>query len=200
MLFRSGEPQPRRGSLEIGTSKGLEADFWADMVNTIPNADGTSASATSGILNATFATPVAVTPEVALMAASQALGNCGVGAKGMIHAVPYLAEAWTQHSRLCEDDKGRLVTKSRGDVVVVGNGYLGTGPAGNGKATPDSGTAWMFVTPMVGVRASAVKHQSTDLSVIVNRSTNVVKWMAEQTAGYQVDTACCVFAILVDLP
>lgn len=186
--------------LALGASKALEEVFWTDLAALNLNVDGTDEDATSGILNPTFASPTAVSPEVALMTMSQALANCSVGARGMIHAVPYLVEAWSQQQMLCQDEKGRLVTRSRGDFVVCGSGYTGVGPVGNAEATPTAGEVWTYATPMVGVRWSEISHQSRDLSVIVDRTTNTVRWMAEQTIGYQVDTDCCVFALLVDLP
>lgn len=184
--------------LSIGAIKKFEAKFWADSQAAIPNNDGRSD--TSGVLNASFTTPVAVSPEVGLLALTQALANCSVGARGMIHAVPYLVETWTLRNYLCMDDAGRLVTRTRGDIVVAGSGYTGAGPIGSSKQTPDDGTSWAFATPMVGVRWSGIEHDSTSMSVIVDRSTNLVRWNAKQTIVAQVDRACCNYAVLVDVP
>lgn len=183
--------------LAIGASKKLEEVFWADLTLRVSNVDGTGTSATTGILNQTYLTPVAVNPELALATASQALGKCTVGARGMIHATPYLVSRWGARNYLCMDDAGRLMTRSRGDIVVCGNGYSGAGPSGNASATPATGTTWVFVTPMVGVRWSEVRHVPGRAEA-VDRATNLVRWTAEQTIGYQVD-GCCSFALLVDV-
>lgn len=187
--------------LAVAGIKAFEAEFWAGLVADTPNTTGSSSTGTSGILNPSPTTdPEPVSPEVALLSLTQALANCGAGAIGMIHAVPYLVETWTARNYLSEDSQGRLRTRARGDIVVSGSGYTGDGPDGNPLAEPTSGTVWAYATPIVGYRRSEIRMATTDASEIVDRTTNIVRWVAEQDIGYQVDVDCCRYAILADVP
>lgn len=195
-----------RNRLEAGTPKALEYEFWSgsmdlgnfSLAGSTPNADGTEADACGGILNQTYATPVAVNPEVALLQLGQALANCGTGARGVLHAPAYLAETWALRRYVVEDENGVLRTRGRGDVVVVGSGYPGTGPNGNGSATPTSGTSWAYATGPIGVLLGEIFFPSAEPEV-VNRATNVVRVTAERHIGIVADPNCN-FATYVDVP
>lgn len=192
--------QVRRG-LEVAAIKAFETDFWVILQNNTPIASGQDADATGGVLNPDplgDATPVS--PEVALLQLSQARANCGTGARGMIHAPPYLVEAWAARGYLREnEDNGRLVTRSRGDVVVAGSGYTGQGPTGHPAETPPSGNTWAYTSPMVGVIRSKIIFVPSERADAVDYAANVIRWMARQTIAAQVDS-CCTFASLVDAP
>lgn len=199
--LQEGQEVAVRRRLEVAAVKAFETEFWAGLVADTPNTTGSSDTGASGIINQLPTTdPTPVDPLVALLGLTQALANCGAGAVGMIHAVPYLAETWAARNYLSEDTQGRLRTRARGDIVVVGSGYTGDGPTGNPLADPADGTVWAYATPIVGYRRSEVRFTTTDPSEIVDRATNVVRWVAEQDIGYQVDVDCCRYAVLVDVP
>lgn len=183
--------------LAVAAIKGVEETFWIGLTADTPNVTGYGADATGGVINDAVTNPTALSVEEALARLGQALAWCGSGAQGMIHATPYLVNLWTQRRYICEDENGLLRTQ-RGDIVVSGSGYLGTGPEGNTDATPDAGTQWAYATSMVGIYKSDIRHQSTALAEVINRSDNTVRWIAEQTIGYQKDE-CCSFAVLVDI-
>jgi hypothetical protein len=198
--FEEDEDKVKR-RLEAASPKAVESLFWLStlaenwsLANDTPVAPG-DGDPPGGIL----AGGAVVTPEVALLQLTQALANCGAGSRGMIHAVPYLAQTWAnrQYLRIEEvDGVERLTTLARGDIVVVGSGYTGTGP---GNTEPIEGTVWAYATPMVGVRLSPIELRPGNVNEIVNHRTNEIRWIAERYVGLQVDD-CCAYAVYVDVP
>lgn len=207
--------------LDAATPKAVEAEFWTatqhpdnfSLTSHTPNTDGTAPGSTGGVLNPTLVTPLE--PSHALAALQQALANCGAGTRGMIHATPYLAELWGGRLQVKDigiDDPTQppdvsgavslLTTKTRGTIVVAGAGYLGTGPDGNAKATPDAGTVWAYASKMVAVRLGGVRLVPGSLAEALDRDTNSVVYRAERAAAAVPDGApgeWQTFAVLVDL-
>lgn len=195
-------------TLNNGVSKELENEFWTgvsgysnwSLVNNTPTATGNAVGSTGGILNP----GQSVTPGYGLVSLAQAASNCGIGTRGMIHAPVMVAEAWAALNYLdrepnpdAPNDRERdlLVTRGRGDIVIVGAGYAGTGPGGTSPAT---GSAWAYFTPMVGVRLSEVMFPSTEPETIIDRAKNLGTYLAEMRAATQVDS-CCAFATLINV-
>lgn len=194
-----------RGLLEAGTSKAIESAVWG--VDT----PGAMQLHQNQSLVYSFASPGNAAPsgdriltdagdpmprKNALAALGAALAGCGAGSRGIIHAPAMLGELWAQE--LLTEDGPRLRTKGRGDWVVVGSGYPGTGPVGAAAADPPAGSTWAFASGPVTVRLGPVEDVGPDRASVINRSTNDITWFAERTATWQMD-ACCVFAALVDL-
>lgn len=206
-----------KNALIVGTGQAVEAVFWgptgplADMfyptgVNfslsgSTPLVTGYDAASCNGILNrnALASDIVAFTPKQALLAATQALGNCAIGARGFIHAPVYVAEDWVSQrlGRLSDpsDPTSRLMTNVRGDYIVGGSGYSGVGPTGHPLATPADGFAWVYATGPVGVLLSEpiVKEIS-----IVDHTNNLHKIIVERTVAIAATTTC-LFAAYVDV-
>lgn len=120
----------------------------------------------------------------ALGVLEQELADCYAG-QGLIHvprvALPTLA-AWN----LVREVDGRLLTTA-GNVVVVGDGYTGTGPDGT---TPAAGTTWIYATGAAwGYRSDVYVSRLRDS---LDRSSNTISMLAERT--YTVGFECCLLA------
>jgi hypothetical protein len=203
-------------NLMLGKSKALEAEFWSgakiptnpSLVRSTPNDD-------DHILNpGGAAAPTAVSPGVALVLIAQALSNCGAGGRGMIHATPALAERWSNLTAinwmpkdstclaLPEEMQDRiagdcvLATPARGDIVINGAGYPGTGPLG--QPPPGPNQVWAYATSMVNVIVGEEQVYPDSLSEALDRATNTVEARAECSAAAVYDL-CCSFAVLVDI-
>lgn len=187
-------------ALEAGTSKGLESEFWSDtlglgnfsLVNSTPNH---AADATGGILNPGGATPTSVERHLGLALLSQGRADCALGSRGVIHAPVALVELWGMYGYL-EKDGRALVTKVRGDIVVAGSGYPGTGPAGQ-PPTP-AGKVWAYATGMVEVRLSTVEIVPDREAWAIDHRLNQIAYLAERTVAADTD-GCCPHAVLIDL-
>lgn len=191
-----------------GVSKELEYELWTgssgysnvNLVNNTPTVTGSSASATGGIINPGGPATIGYS----LVSLGQAASNCGTGARGMIHAPAMLVEAWAAAYYLDEipnpqapDDRSRdlLVTRGRGDIVVVEAGATGTGPGG---IVPAAGTAYAYWSPMVGVILGEPYFASEKPVEILDRAKNTGIYLAEVSVGY-ILPPCCLFAVLVDV-
>jgi hypothetical protein len=135
-----------KAALVAGTPQAVESIFWgpnddnplADLFSedggnfslsgSTPLVTGYGSDNCSGILNRNTlgSDIVALSPKQALLALTQALGNCGLGARGFIHAPVYLAEDWASEKLARLSDKSDitspLVTNVRGDYVIGGSG------------------------------------------------------------------------------
>lgn len=213
------EVQLAKDALSAGTPQAIESIFWgpnsdgplADLFSedggnfslsgSTPLVTGYDADSCNGILNRN---PVggditALSPKQALLALTQALGNCGLGARGIIHAPVYLAEDWAseQLARLSEpaDVGSPLITNVRGDYVVGGSGYSGSGPVAHPLATPADGYAWAYASGPVSVLLSEPEEQDTTL---IDNRTNLHRIIVERTVAIAADTSC-LFAVYVDV-
>jgi hypothetical protein len=176
--------------VEAATSKGMEAQFW-----------GNPLGLTSFSLK--FAANVEVlgggVPVKALRALSmieKGLADCGPGSRGMIHSPSDVGTIWTSLHGVSEGNApadGNLTTKARGDILVIGSGYDGTGPDGVANEVPPANSAWVFATGMVERRVGVPYVDEDDIAA-VNRKTVYGK----RTVSAAVD-GCCVLAVLVDL-
>lgn len=205
-----------KDALEVGTGQAVEAVLWGagsdGILSEIFDAGNFSLSGNtplvtgapgmcSGILNPDGATSgaVAMSPKQALLALTQALGNCAIGARGVIHAPVYVAEDWAAQSlAITSDPKDResnLITNVRGDYVVGGSGYTGAGPAGHALETPAEGHAWAYATGPVGVLLSEPSAKETTL---IDPRTNLHRIIVERTVVIAVNPTC-LFAVYVDV-
>lgn len=205
-------------ALIAGTGPAVEALFWGpndsslddifapngpnfSLSGSTPLVTGYSEEACSGILNrnATGSDIVAHTPKQAFLALTQALGNCGLGARGFMHAPVYLTEDWAEQSlaRLSKPDdvESKLITNVRGDYVVGGSGYSGHGPAGHPLEEPADGYAWAYATGPVGVLLSDPVWKDTTM---VDNRTNLHRIIVERTVVIAASTSC-VYAVYVDV-
>lgn len=115
------------------------------------------------------------------------------GGQGVIH-IPALAlptfVAWTLVHMGTEatpgEDVGKLYT-TKGNLVVPGGGYTGSGPDGTAAA---AGSAWIYATGAVfGYRSDIVSWRMPET---FDRAKNTVKAIAQRT--YVLGYECCLLA------
>ena len=200
-------------NLRLGKSKAIESEWWTgtkiptnpSLVRSTPNDD-------AHILNpGGAAAPTPVSPGIALILFAQALANCGTGQRGMIHATPALVERWLNLTAVnsvsisdflaeelgIRNEPGLIIlTPGRGDIVVNGAGYPGTGPLG--QPPPGPNEVWAYATGIVNVRTSDTILIPDNLDEALDRATNTITYRGEMEA-MAYDDGCCRFAVLIDI-
>lgn len=119
----------------------------------------------------------------------QELSECYAG-QGVIHVPPSVLPTLAAWNLAIPRDGG--LWTPRGNRIVVGGGYPGTGPDG---AEPPEGTAWIYATgAMFGYRGSVFFTRDTES---FDRAENTMEMLAERT--YVIGWECCHLAALVNL-
>lgn len=186
---------------EAATAKAIEREFWTGALSkalTVPVDPETPGSgytppnrylASSGaqVVNPAADSPVKTKYGLALL--EQALGDCGVGERGVIHTTRGVGSALG-----IKGSDGRIETPI-GNYIVAGTGYTGSGPDGD---DPTGDEAWMYATGPVTVRLGPVEIFPERTSDAVNTSTNKIEYEAVRTAAISWSNDCH-FAVLVDL-
>lgn len=189
--------------LAAGTGKAVEREFWTGELNPA-NINLRFWTPAANIVNpGGWAAPVAVNVALGLALLEQALASCATGSRGMLHAPPVVVQRMAQWY-LIDDDSGcdndedcRLLTRSRGDIVVAGAGYDPlVGPFAAVPA-PAATEAWVYATGMVDVRLGEPMIYPETMAEALDRATNTVTYRGERTAAVNPD-GCCMFAVLVD--
>lgn len=183
-------------ALLVGSQKALEHELWtgglADQqpVDPLiaPNRRLTAGAAVTD-LTPNPGTPIKLRYGLALL--EGALGDCGLGAPGIIH----MRREPASPLGLKPNDDNQLRT-NLGNLVVAGSGYPGTGPDGT---MPASGS-WIYATGAVfwWLGEPQLIPDPDRLDQAVRIDINSVKWMAERPAAVAFD-GCCIFAVHVDL-
>jgi hypothetical protein len=176
-----------RRQLESATSKGLEHELWtADL-------KPENASLDNGATILGAGAPFGLLQGLALL--GQALSNCAAGGRGMIHAPTFIVDMWlANHGMLLKLEATRIVTTNRGDVIVSGTGYPGTGEDGLAVAL---GSSWVYATGPVQYRLGETSVYPETVKEALNRKSNDIEYRAERTAAVNFDP-CCHFGILID--
>ncbi len=189
--------------LAAGTGKAVEREFWTGELN-VANINLRWWTPAANIVNpGGWAAPVAVNVALGLALLEQALASCATGSRGMLHAPPVVVQRMAQWY-LIDDDSGcdndedcRLLTRSRGDIVVAGAGYDPlVGPFAAVPA-PAATEAWVYATGMVDVRLGEPMIYPETIAEALDRATNTITYRGERTAAVNPD-GCCMFAVLVD--
>jgi hypothetical protein len=175
-----------RRAIEAASSKALEYELWTGAMNS----DNPHLITGATVLNGGEAVPAANGPGVL----GQGLASCGGGGRGVLHAPPVVADLWWQMGALKEDGN-RLVTVARGDLVVVGSGYPGTGPGGS---APDENHSWVYATGMVTGTMEDIQINPPTFREAFHRTTNRIRFLAERLMTATFDP-CCHFALYLDL-
>lgn len=195
-----------RRFLDLGTGKAVEHELWTGAISDLSDTGnmrlaiagtGVGGSLTAAdravVVNPGYdpatalsnAVPVSIAAGFQLLA--QALADYGPGSKGMIHCTAEAGDAACNEAILVEDGRGGssiLRTRSRGDIVVVGSGYPGTGPGGD---IPAEGFTWMHATSIVQVRLDDIILLPATDAEAVNRKTNEWTVRAERAAAAYFD-------------
>ena len=155
-------------------------------------AANTTLDDTLGIRLQTAASPLVTggeDPAVALGQLEARLVEC-YGGEGVIH-LPYEALP-TFVARGLVRPEGALLRTVAGNLVVPGQGYTGSSPAG---AAPAAGTSWVYATGAVfGFRSDVFVREFPGT---FDRAENTVRMIASRTYLFGFD--CCHLAALVNL-
>lgn len=173
--------------LEAATQKAVEREFWTgDLREGVENSNHLASSAAT-VVNPATGSPVKTKYGLALL--EQALGDKGIGERGVIHATRGVASALGM-----KGSNGRIETPI-GNYLVAGTGYTGSGPDGE---LPGGDEAWMYATGPVVVKLGSADLYSEDLKTSVSIRDNTIHY-----TGYRAATAYWLnnshFAVLVDL-
>lgn len=157
--------------LAAATPKSVEKEFWSGelaQLNGWPNlflsmpavaarADGFGPI----IVNPTPGTPVSIVEGFELL--EGAIGDCGAGARGMIHAAPQATPNFLGVRR-----EGNLLLTMRDTIVTSGSGYSGEGPVGAAGAAPTATTSWLYGTgiPMVALDDPYVESSGDEVQIL----------------------------------
>lgn len=176
-----------RRQLEASTSKAMEFELWTGTLV----ADNPALDQGAVILGG----GAAFTLVGGISLLGQALSNCAHGGRGTFHAPTFIVDQLlAHHDGLFKVDNQRIVTANRGDVVVSGTGYPGTGPAG-AAVTP--GLSWVYATGPVQYRLTDIDVYPDTIGEAMNRGRNDIEYRAERSALINFDP-CCHFGILID--
>lgn len=154
---------------------------------------GTVLGADRGVIAGLFRGATALTAAgcatEAVAALEQALADNGV-VGGLIHARPYMAAHLSQ-AHLLEKGPGRSCVTKRYTPVVFGEGYNGTGPAGQAVTAT---TEWMYASGRVAI------WQDAEVAIppsgqVFNKATNELNTLGEKVFAVAVE--CGVWAIEV---
>lgn len=119
-----------------------------------------------------------------------ALADCYHG-QGYIHVPPEVLP--TMSARHLVEPDGAVLRTAKGNIVVVGDGYTGSSPAGAAAA---SGTAWIYATGAVfGYRATVPTITNTNQAF--DRVENTYRMIAQRS--YVIGFECCHLATFVTL-
>lgn len=175
-------------ALEAGTQKAVEYEFWTGAAAKANSLDDNRylASMTSTDVTPSPGTPVKVKYGQALL--EQALANCGLGTRGVLHVTHEVASA------LNPKVVGDHLESPLGNYIVAGSGYDGSGPDGTIPAVGQ----WIYATGWTTVRLSTSQALGTKLLQQVDPKDNTWEVRAERAAAVTFD-GCCIFAVHVDL-
>lgn len=199
--------------LEASQHKQVEHEFWTGAKMNFDGSPYLNMSLVNSVSAASILNPgweagegtlQAVSPKVALRLLTQGLANCNSGSRGMMHATPYLAELWAEEGYI-QEVGGKLMTRTRGNLVVSGGGYPGTGPniLEDSEIDPiptGSGEVWVYATGMVQTRLGEIVYlpDENEIHEALSRRTNDILYRAERFAAAVWDD-CCTLAVLVDV-
>lgn len=183
-------------AMDVALPKALEHEMWTGELAQAEGGTGTG-DAAAGFPNlwlasarATDVTPAGgpVSIRRAIGALEQALADCGLGARGVIHMAAGAAVDYTEARR-----EGNLLLTPRDTILVPGAGYPGTDRAG---APAAAGTTWLYATGRTDVRYTETilpTDPSSDrdwMSRATRRGTNRVVLMAFKEAVASWDGQC----------
>lgn len=170
-----------RTRMQLRAQRAVEKRLWGG-TNAAPGLPGIT-----GLLRGATTLTAASCPMVAMATLDQALADNGI-VGGVIHARPYMSAFLSNNHTLEKAGRG-WVTKM-GTPVVFGQGYDGTGPAGEAVAAT---TEWMYATGRVVIwNDPEIWIPPID---VVDRSLNTLSLVGEQV--YAMTIECGKWAVQV---
>lgn len=176
-----------RRQLEASTSKGMEFELWtATIIPDNPSLDAGAVVLASGAA-------VGLRRGLALLGA--ALSDCAHGGRGTIHAPSWIVDNWLGlYGMMFKFEGARIVTANRGDVVIAGTGYPGTGVDG---LSVDPGKSWVYATGPINYRIGPIDVFPDTVAEAHDHKRNNIEYRAERMSMVNFDT-CCHFGVLID--
>lgn len=178
-------------NLDLVTQKALEMELWGGAYTAVANADEGRWLASEAATN--LLTSGAVSPGLGLALLEKALGDCGVGGKGIIHVPRDVATILDTHAA---PDGKVLKTKNNENLVVSGVGYSGSAPGEEFRTDPLK--PWIYATGPIVVHLGENELITPQLEDAINVRTNVINWVAVKPAAVYWD-GCCHFGVQIDL-
>jgi hypothetical protein len=177
-----------RRQLEAGTSKFIEHELWTGTLQ--PTNPHLTDMSTLTVI------PGVHEPDVALALLGSALSGAAHGGRGMIHAPTLLVDTWlNDSSNLIREQGNKLATVNRGDTIVSGTGYPGSGPDNAAASWP---LVWAYATGPVQFRLGPVIVTPDTMAQAMDRRRNVVEYGTQRDAAVNFDP-CAHFGIQIDL-
>lgn len=184
-------------AMELCQGKDVETEFWTgDLSQQDAGVDSSGnlnpnryLASMSSVQVAASGTPLRPAHGLALL--EKALGDCGCGTRGFVHATRDVASSLRKYIK----PNGDVLETNLGTVLVAGTGYDGSGPNG---AVPAGSLRWMYATGQVSTGLGKIDTTPQTRSEAINTANNSVVVKAERPAFATWD-GCCHFAVLVDL-
>lgn len=171
--YRRQDYQGRaRRRLEAATPVKVEYEFWTGTIVELAGLPNRYlASPDADVLNAGAATPL----PFALGDLQEYLASTITG-RGMIHCTPSIANVWLSAGLIRRE--GTLWLDVKDNLVIPGDGYVGTGPGGTGTSGRE---AWAYATSMVHYLDDDIMVTPGDLGGAIDPATNTVTYRAERS-------------------
>lgn len=167
--------------IRAASQKAVEYELWEGAAAKANPTDDTNYLTKTG--GATVVTSGGVSSTRALELIEQSIATSPTGARGVIHMTRDVASSLG--SRLLfktdsQNDRDAFAVTRLGTLVVIGSGYTGAGPDGNGSAAPSATNKWMYATGGVvvllgqpDVDNEAYTTSTNDHVVYANRAASV---------------------------
>lgn len=117
------------------------------------------------------------------------------GVRPMIHMRPFVLETLLALGSVGLRREGNVWYTAMDSVIAVDRGYPGTGPSGEAV---DVNTEWIYATPVLAVRRSAIVTIPNTLKDAVLRTENQVTVFAERAVQATWDNNCPTISLKVD--
>lgn len=173
--------------LEASTSKAMEYEFATGSLK--PNNPNLASGAT--VLGGGDAFPA----KQAFALLGQYLSNTAHGGLGMIHAPTLVVDEWLIEfgGAAIKEQGNRLRSVNRGDIIISGTGYPGTGPDG---LPITAGQSWVYATSPVQYRLGQSWTFPDTPGEALDRARNDIEYRAIRQAAVGFDP-CRHAAVLV---
>lgn len=179
-------------AIELCQGKDIEHELWTGELAAQDASSNPSRylASVSAVSVAPSGTPLRPAHGLALL--EKALGDCGCGTRGYIHATRDVASSLRKYIKPNGND---VLETNLGTGFIAGTGYTGSGPDGS---VPSGQLRWMYATGQVSVGLGKVETTPPTRSEAIDTEINSVIVKAERPAFASWD-GCCHFAVLVDL-
>ena len=151
------------------TQKAIEDELWVGAIRKVEGHDNLALSSTTAtVLNG--GTALSAARALALLDYRIGLDS-PCGEQGVIHMTRDVAALLSSSYMLFHREDGRIETVS-GTPIIIGSGYTGLGPTGDGSETPSATNKWMYATGTVKVYLGDIDVVNDNLSQVYNISGN----------------------------